>query len=284
MIADYFEGELKRKIGQVENNYKDLEEIRIRAGKRIMIKIGGICEFLCETVSKEQLQNALMCMCEYSLYAYSEEIAQGYICTRDGYRIGLAGESGPTNDGRLDYHSITAMNIRIHHEKSGISGNIFDSIYSMPISNGRRIPNVLITSPPGRGKTTLLRDLIRKLADCKLNICVIDERYEIADSKNGICAYNLGECTDIISGVSKTQGMKIAIKTLNPRVIAMDEIDSLYDMNEIKRCYVFGVSILATMHLDEDEGLPETIKNVFDARISIGYDRTYKVTKLGNRK
>ncbi len=189
-------------------------------------------------------------LCHDSVYAYEEERKQGYMMVEGGHRIGITGELTTAENGRFIAKYIRYMNIRLAHEQKEIAGKIIKYLYR---SRERTPLNTLIISPPGVGKTTLLRDTIRLLSNGTsgyqgCNVGVIDERGEIAGAYRGSAMLDCGERTDVITGGDKQQGISILVRTFAPRVIAMDEIGRSADAEAILHAGVSGCSILATVH------------------------------------
>ena len=111
--------------------------------------------------------------------------------------------------------------------------------------------NTLIISPPGSGKTTLVRDIIYKLSNEKKidNILVVDERFEIAASGES-SNIDVGIRSDIISGSEKGFAFNEALKTMSPKVIVTDEISSQADTESVCSAIKSGVKVIATAHAE----------------------------------
>lgn len=257
------------------------EEIRLRVGKNIKIKYSNGEKNIGYTVTSDNIENIFGRLTQYSPYAYKEEINCGYITTEGGYRVGIAGTVVDEGGQVQTIKNISSLNIRIAREIKGCSKDIISYI------NG----NTIIVSPPACGKTTLLRDIVRVWSNNGKNICVIDERNEISGTYMGKSQLDLGERTDIIVNVSKEKGFEMALRSLSPDVIAVDEIGGQEDINSIKRALNSGVSILCTLHSynDDDlivkEGIAPLVKNkVFDTYIFMTKSCENRVNKICNRE
>ena len=243
-------------------------------------------------VKQEDIRTTLDLISGYSLYAYENEIRQGFITVKGGHRVGFAGQV-ILEDGRIkSMKHISFLNIRVSHEVKGCG------IKCLPyIIDKQRVLNTLIVSPPGCGKTTLLRDLVRLLSDGSsmmtgVNVGVVDERSELAACYQGVPQRSLGMRTDVLDGCPKASGMLMLLRSMNPKVIAVDEIGDRQDVEAINYVINCGCSILATIHgtniddirtrpvlrslvelkmfdryivIDGDEGVG-TIGNIFDER------------------
>lgn len=227
-------------------------EIRIRLNKPIVINYRGIYEILKDNSSykskiicanNELINYIITVATKQSIYAYNEEIKHCYIQAESGIRIGVCGTVVYNNGKILTIKNINSLNIRVAHQVFNCSEKIIDFIYI-----NRMVKNTLVISPPGQGKTTLIRDIVYKLSDEKKvnNILVIDERFEIAGG--GDKELNVGKLTDIISGCEKSVAFDETLKTMNPSVIVTDEISSEKDINSIKQAIRSGVNVIATAH------------------------------------
>ncbi len=257
------------------------EEIRLRVGKNIKIKYSNREKNIGYTVTSDNIENIFGRLTQYSPYAYKEEINCGYITIEGGYRVGIAGTVVDEGGQVQTIKNISSLNIRIAREIKGCSKDIISYI------NG----NTIIVSPPACGKTTLLRDIVRVWSNNGKNICVIDERNEISGTYMGKSQLDLGERTDIIVNVSKEKGFEMALRSLSPDVIAVDEIGGQGDINSIKRALNSGVSILCTLHSynDDDlivkEGIAPLVKNkVFDTYIFMTKSCENRINKICNRE
>lgn len=208
-------------------------------------------------VTSEDIAEMLNYISNYSLYAYQEEMKQGYITVEGGHRIGVAGQA-TVRDGRLvGICYVTFLNIRVAHEKIGCAEKIVPLL-----QNGETIYNTLILSPPGAGKTTLLRDCIRLLslgrndrAGCKIS--VVDERSEIAACYHGIPQNDLGPRTDVLDGCSKADGILMLIRSMSPQIVAVDELGTERDFLAVEQAVYAGSKVLGTIHAGEIGELSE---------------------------
>lgn len=185
----------------------------------------------------------------HSIYAFSEEIKNGFITVKGGHRIGIGGKVIYGDKGIENITNISSLNIRIAREKKGISDNL---IYSL-IDDQGDFYNTMIISPPQCGKTTLLRDIIRNLSNGFKNIKgfkvgLVDERSEVAGVYNGLAQKDVGIRTDILDGCKKSKGIMMLVRAMSPEIIAVDEIGGVDDINSIDEALRTGVSFIVTVH------------------------------------
>lgn len=239
------------------NEVPDLQEIRIKLNKPLILQIGN-CELICDYLVKiEDVKAILLRVSNYSIYAFSEEIKQGYITIRGGHRIGICGTCVVDNNRVKTIKDISSLNIRIARDVIGCSNNIIPYITYM-----NRILNTIIISPPRCGKTTLIRDLARNLSDgiksihlSGKKVCIVDERSEIAGCYNGIPQMNVGIRTDVLDGCPKSEGIMMAIRSMSPDIIVCDEIGTSKDVESLLTALNSGVNLITTIHGSKLEDL-----------------------------
>lgn len=259
-----------------------LYEIRIKIGKPILIysKYGeSIINYVC---SEEDMNNIVKKIVGYSLYAYEEEIKNGFITLRGGNRVGVAGEC--INEGGIirGIKNISSVNIRISSEIIGCSDKIMKYIVSE-----RKIFNTIIISPPRCGKTTILRDIARNISSGIENgqildfnfygkkVVIVDERSEIAACYRGMPQNNIGIRCDVLDNCSKKEGLIMAVRSLSPEVIICDEIGSEEDVKALINAFNCGVNIITTIHgfsiedLFRRKSIAELIENEIIDRVIV---------------
>ena len=200
-------------------------------------------------VTAEDLEQMLGAVTEYSRYACIETLRRGFLPLRGGFRLGVCG-SAVVRDGEVsNLKEISSLSLRIVCEEVGLGSNIAPQLFD---ENGRLL-STLILSPPGGGKTTLLRDLIRvlSLGDSEhraLRVAVIDERGEIAVCCKARPQMELGNHTDVLSLCPKAVGIPMVLRGMNPQVIAVDEITAEEDIRAMCLAANCGVGLLASIH------------------------------------
>lgn len=229
---------------------KELQEIRIRADKPLVLENGKEEMIFKYIPKKEDLKIIVQRISNYSIYAFEEEIKRGYITIRGGHRIGICGRCVIEKDEVKTIKSIASLNIRICREVIGCSDSLMDFI----IKNNNVI-NTIVISPPKCGKTTLIRDIVRNISDgmkqkafTGKKVCVIDERSEIGACYNGVPQLKLGLRTDILDSCPKSQGIMMAIRSMSPDVVVCDEIGTYKDMDSILFALNSGVNLITTIH------------------------------------
>jgi len=242
---------------------KSMEEIRLRSNSPLAISIGGLIVPLSLSgvitsisdayiVLREDILYTLEMISRHSLFAFEEEIKNGFITISGGHRVGLCGKA-IIEDGRIkNLRHISSMNIRIARQVKGAADKVLP--YLINQKEGK-IYHTLISSPPQAGKTTLLRDLARQLSygvkrlgisPCK--VAIVDERSEIAGCYEGIPQMDVGPYTDILDGCPKGQGIIMVIRSMSPQVVVADEIGKREDAEAILEAVKAGVAVITSAH------------------------------------
>ena len=227
-------------IEAVASRQKRVEEIRLHCGRRVTLTSSGKNIPTSSVLTKQEMDRTLTRLCEGSVYAFRDTIADGYIGLRGGVRVGVCGRAALSGGKICGVYDIDTLVIRIPHPSPALGKEIADLIQKENFTSG-----VLIYSPPGVGKTTLLRSLAKIMSSGEnaVRVSVIDTRGELG--------YSLGDpslCLDILSGYPKHIGISIASRTLSPQVIICDEIGSRVEAEAICEAQGCGVPLIATAH------------------------------------
>lgn len=233
---------LKNTFSQDRNLQKDLQEIRIRVERALLLKTRQADIVIDYQISSSEILQLLERLCENSIYAYKNQICEGFLTVKGGHRIGITGTAVVENEKIVNVKYITSLNFRIAREVIDCSNKLLQEVIDR---ENNSIYNTLLVSPPGKGKTTMLRDMIRNISNGipaihfkGLTCGVVDERGEIAAMYKGAPQNDIGVRTDVIENISKAKGMKMLIRSMAPEVIACDEIGSKEDVEAIRRSYV----------------------------------------------
>lgn len=232
-----------------------IEEVRLCAGKNVSVTEDGAELVLSQsgalsagcqmgiTVSPEQIAETVARASDGAVYSAQESVRDGYITIAGGHRVGICGHA-VNEEGRISaINSFSSLCIRAAKAAEYCAEKL-----SAEILSERGIYNTLIISPPMGGKTTLLRDLIRELSEKGIRVGVADERGEISGARGGLPQFELGPRTDVIEGAEKSSAVYMLLRTMSPRVIAMDEITEEKDAAALLKVRNCGVSVIATVH------------------------------------
>ena len=275
----------------IELNYNSLEEIRIRANKPIILKFNNIEKIINYNSTTNDILEIMQYICENSIYSYQEQICNGYINLKGGHRVGITGNVVFKENKVVNITYISSLNFRIAKQIIGVSNVLLP--YLLDIENNT-IYNTLIISPPGSGKTTILRDFIRQISNGisdinfrGITVGLVDERGEIAAMYKGIPQNDVGIKTDILDSIPKSVGMKMLIRSMAPNVITADEIGTYEDVEAINYAICCGIKGIFTAHgnsLEDLELNPAINKlihiNIFDKIICLNPKEKGKISKL----
>lgn len=244
-VLRYFPIELKEVI--VKNIGLELEnvrEIRIRVNKPIVFKLHYKDVLLKDILTNKEVINKIFeNICGNSVYAFTDEISNGFITILGGHRVGIVGKTLYKENKIYNIKDISGFNFRIAREIIGAGNKIISEIKK----NGT-FESTLIISPPGLGKTTILRDIVRQISNSGYEVSLVDERSEIAACFRGIPQNDVGERTDVMDGVNKTDGIRLMVRSMRPDFIATDEIGTDEDASAIMYAINSGVKVIATSH------------------------------------
>ena len=261
-VLKYFAQPIRHVLEKIEaRSFDSLEEVRLRAGKPLMVQnrkgqwlveTGGVLkgEFVKPfIVLQEDMIKTLELMSENSIYAYQDEIKNGFITLRGGYRVGICGRTVMDGTAVKNIKDISGLNIRMAKQVKGCSRQILKYL----LNPKGEVFNTLLISPPQCGKTTMIRDVARVLSDGAdsgpgLKVGLVDERSEIAACYKGMAQNDIGIRTDVLDGCPKSIGMPMLLRSMSPQVIITDEIGNQGDREAVMQVLNAGVKIITTAH------------------------------------
>ena len=224
------------------------EEIRLRAGRPLTVLLPEGETELDGTVEPEELETLCDLATEFSRYAAAETLRDGFVPVRGGFRVGFCGTAVMKDGYNTGLKQFSSAVIRVSREHRQAAEQVAERLFLEG-----EVASTLILSPPGGGKTTLLRDLVRRLSDGvegygPRRISLIDERGEVAVCFRGRPQMDVGRHTDVLDGCPKATGIPMVLRAMNPQIIAVDEITLQQDLQAAVMAAGCGVRLLATIH------------------------------------
>ncbi|HPU63594.1 MAG TPA: stage III sporulation protein AA [Mobilitalea sp.] len=297
-LLKIFSVKLRMILGNLKINFDELQEIRLRINCPLIINYKNREYFVSEDgslvpnpdkgvlISKNEIKETLEYISNYSLYAFEEEIRQGFITISGGHRIGIAGKTIVQGNHIKGMKHISFINIRLAHQVKGCADKVLPYLID---EKNHSIYHTLIISPPKCGKTTLLRDIIRQISDGGpnfqgMNVGVVDERSEIGACYMGVPQNELGIRTDVLDCCPKAKGMMMLIRSMSPQVIAVDEIGSKEDLEAINHVINCGCKLIATVHGSslEDVKSKPVLGELMQNRVFERYIILSNIKRIGN--
>lgn len=238
----------ERALALSEEERAGAEELRLRAGWPMTVLLNGEERPLGgDAVGCGELEQLVEIASRASLHSVLPQLRRGYLTVEGGHRVGLCGTAA-MQDGEIHaLRCISSADLRVARQVKGAAAPVLDRLCP-----GGRLADTLILAPPGLGKTTLLRDLIRSVSEgegCEpLRVSLADERGEVAALYNGLPQLEVGRRTDVAEGCPKAQGLMLLLRAMNPQVLAADEITAPEDVRALETAAGCGVTLLATAH------------------------------------
>ena len=224
---------------------QSLEEIRLRIRRPVQLIGSDFEQMLPQILPDEALFGSLLeNLSEHSAYIYERERREGFFTLPGGYRVGICGRRGAGED----MNCISGFNIRIAREWKGCA----DALMASLVTEAGSLQSTLLLSPPGVGKTTMLRDIARQFSEGGRagvkKVAIADERSEIAGCRLGVPTLDVGARTDVMDAYPKAKAIPMLLRSMSPQLIVTDEIGGAEDTAALREAGRCGVIVIASAH------------------------------------
>lgn len=256
----------------------EVEELRLRAGQPPAAKTAeGEQPLDLRPVTAQELRETLSRAARYSVHSYAESLKNGFVTLGGGHRLGVCGTVAEENGQVVGVRGLASLNLRIARQFTGLAAQI------VPWIGDGAPQSVLLLSPPGLGKTTLLREWVRLVSDKGYTVAVADERSEIAALADGVPQFDVGRCTDVMEGCDKKQAALMLLKTMSPALLAFDEITAPADVEAVSLCAHCGTAVVASAHAADVDDLRQ--RPLYRALLELGvFGRAVVITRKGQER
>ena len=256
----------------------EVEELRLRAGQPPAAKTAeGEQPLDLRPVTAQELRETLSRAARYSVHSYAESLKNGFVTLGGGHRLGVCGTVAEENGQVVGVRGLASLNLRIARQFTGLAAQI------VPWIGDGAPQSVLLLSPPGLGKTTLLREWVRLVSDKGYTVAVADERSEIAALADGVPQFDVGRCTDVMEGCDKKQAALMLLKTMSPALLAFDEITAPADVEAVSLCAHCGTAVVASAHAANVDDLRQ--RPLYRALLELGvFGRAVVITRKGQER
>ena len=132
---------LRKKINNIKDSSVNIEEIRLRINKPMIIN-GDSKDYFYDNinncldlniknpyiVTKEDIEETFQLICRYSVHSFMDDIKKGFITLRGGHRIGIVGKVIIENGQVKNIKHISSLNIRVSREIKGCSKKVLPHV------------------------------------------------------------------------------------------------------------------------------------------------------------
>ncbi|MCR4771815.1 MAG: stage III sporulation protein AB [Oscillospiraceae bacterium] len=215
------------------------EEIRLRSGRGAAVVTASGTVALDIPVTGADIEETLDNAVCSSMHSAADSIRRGFVTAPGGYRIGMCGSMVIRAGEKSGMRNVSSLCIRIPHMYRCAEEEIVKAA---------REASLLVASPPAGGKTTLIRDIVRRLSDGGSRVALVDERGELAAMNDGVPQLDVGRNTDVLEYCPKKDAVELLLRSMNPQYIAMDELGGAEDMEAVRRASGCGIRLIAGIH------------------------------------
>ena len=198
-------------------------------------------------MTPEDLETLCDLATDYSRYAAEETLREGYLSVRGGFRVGLCGTAVMKDGESTALRDLSSAAVRIAREQRGSGRRWRPGCFG---TGGIRTPCCCRPrrrqdhAAAGSGAVPLLRRH-RQAGSAGLPLSMSGGG---GSDGPGRPQMDVGPRTDVLDACPKALGIPMALRAMNPQVIAVDEITAEADLRAAMQAAGCGVGLLATIH------------------------------------
>ncbi len=268
-VSSLFPEHIKSACKNYLSAYPDISEVRMRLGSPLSFTLPDKNLVTGIKCYNEDIAYCIDKMTESNYMRFEDMIKSGYITLKNGCRAGISGDVFTVNCKIKTLRSICSVNIRLPSVIYIENRELMEYL-----EKNNHSKSVLVISPPGVGKTTVLKNIAYSLSTPP-----VSKRVAVVDTRHELYFEGASSLSDYFSGYPKADGISIASTYFNPQYIICDEIGGESEAEAISSLQHIGVPLIASAHAESffDVKLRKNLRILLDNCVFDAIMRLYRV-------